>query len=107
MNQERLRQIFRQFPQNGMKLLLSEPANVRELLTLADAPLLPRIDFGGMKVEPTDFVTRDFRHVEFEGLLRQAVGRLEAIADVEQLEAWLDRVVTAKSFKEMGIASRG
>jgi hypothetical protein len=69
MSEERLRQIFRQFPQNGMKLLLSEPANVRELLALAEAPLLSRIDFSGMKVEPTDFVTRDFRHVESDLVL--------------------------------------
>ncbi len=70
MSEERLRQIIRQFPENGLKQVLNSPGNVRELLALAKAEMLPRIDFEGMQVEQTTYVTAEYRHVTSDLVLR-------------------------------------
>jgi hypothetical protein len=64
MSRARWKQIVRRFPENGMKLLLEEPRNVRELLALTHSELLPLIDFDRLALVRTTFVARDFRHVE-------------------------------------------
>ncbi len=69
MSETRSREIIRQFPQNGMKLLLHNPENVRDLLQVARSPLVPAIDFDQMRVDPTDYVASDFRHVESDLVL--------------------------------------
>ncbi len=63
MSEERARQIVRNFPENGLKQVLSSPGNVRDLLTLAKAGMLPRMDFTGMQIDPTTYVTAEYRHV--------------------------------------------
>ncbi len=69
MSEERAREIIRQFPENGLKAVLCSPANVRELLSLARARMLPRIDFSGMQVEQTTYVTAEYRHVTSDMVL--------------------------------------
>ena len=64
MNEDRVRQIVRQFPENGLKQILSSAGNVRDLLGLARASVLPRLDFAAMQVDPTTWhVTAEYRHV--------------------------------------------
>jgi hypothetical protein len=70
VSEERVRQIVRQFPENGLKQVLSSPANVRDLLVLARAAMLPRIDLAGMQVDPTTYVTAEYRHVSSDLVLR-------------------------------------
>ncbi len=48
MNEERVRQIVRQFPENGLKQVLCSPGNVRDLLHLTKVAMLSRIDLEGM-----------------------------------------------------------
>src|SRR4051812_12812157 len=69
MNEGRVREIIRQFPENGVKAVLGSPGNVRDLLSLAKAAALPRLDFGGMQVEPTTYVTAEYRHVSSDLVL--------------------------------------
>ncbi len=53
----------RHFRENGLKFVLEQGGNVRDLLALAGAPHLDRLDFGRMKVERTTFVAADYRHL--------------------------------------------
>ena len=70
MDRQRLRRLVRHFPENGLKVLLENPGNVRDLLQLLAVPVVPRIDFAQMQVEPAQFVQRDFRHLESDVVLR-------------------------------------
>src|SRR5262249_18405308 len=64
MSEDRVRQIVRNFPENGLKQVLTSPANVRDLLTLAGAAtMLPRLDFTAVQVDPTTYVTAENRSV--------------------------------------------
>ena len=63
MARARIREIVRQFRDNGLKILLERGGNVRDLLALAGAPHLDRLDFARMKVEPTSYVAADYRHL--------------------------------------------
>jgi hypothetical protein len=56
-------QLIRQFHENGLKLLLYDAANVRDLLTLRDPARAARIDFGRLTVDPTSYVAADYRHL--------------------------------------------
>jgi predicted transposase YdaD len=69
MTRARWKQIVRRFPENGMKLLLEDPANVRDLLALTRSDLPPLIDFDRLSPVRTTFVARDFRHVEADVVL--------------------------------------
>jgi Putative transposase, YhgA-like len=66
---ERVREIIRQFPENGLKQVLTTPATLNELLTLAQTPMLSRIELSGMTVDPTTYVTAEFRHVSSDLVL--------------------------------------
>jgi hypothetical protein len=44
MPEDRAREIIRQFPENGLKQVLTRAANTRDLLTLTQTRLLPRLD---------------------------------------------------------------
>jgi hypothetical protein len=63
MARARIVQIVRQFRENGLKAVLERPGNVRDLLALAGAPHLDRLDFARMRVEPTSYVAADYRHL--------------------------------------------
>ena len=69
MNEERVRQIVRNFPENGLKQVLTTAGNVRDLLALAKAEVLPRLDFAAMQVDPTTYVTAEYRNVTSDLLL--------------------------------------
>jgi ElaB/YqjD/DUF883 family membrane-anchored ribosome-binding protein len=69
MRPARVKQIVRQFPENGVKLLLEDPRNVRDVLAVAPAAQLPLIDFDHMALVRSTFVARDFRHVEADVVL--------------------------------------
>jgi hypothetical protein len=70
MADERVREFIRRFPENGVKLLLENGDNVRDLLVLARAAMVKLIDFGRMEVVGTTFVQRDYRSVESDIVLK-------------------------------------
>lgn len=65
----RIRELVRQFKENGMKMMLEHPANVRELLSLLDLPWLEEIDFGRLQQIKTTFIRRDYRRLESDIVL--------------------------------------
>jgi hypothetical protein len=70
MPASRILEIVRQFPENGLKLLLHHPRNVRDLLALAGTDLLDQIDFARLTVDPTSYVASDYRHVASDLVLQ-------------------------------------
>ncbi len=63
-----------------MKLLLQQPDNLRDLLRIAGSPLVPRLDFKRLQFDPTNYVQRDYRHVESDLVLRVPLkGRRRAL----------------------------
>jgi len=70
MDHESVARMARQFPENGMKLLLEHPRNVRDLLALTGSDLAARIDTDQMQLLPTTFIRPDYRHVESDVVLR-------------------------------------
>jgi hypothetical protein len=75
MSKTRLRRIVRNFPENGIKLLLETPANVRELLQWTGTELIDLIDFDRLVRSAGSFVARDFRHVEADVVLEAPLRR--------------------------------
>ncbi|HYT87449.1 MAG TPA: Rpn family recombination-promoting nuclease/putative transposase [Gemmataceae bacterium] len=75
MAKNRIVEIVRRFAANGMKLLLEDPGNVRDLFTLTDVGVLERVDFKQMKPAGTSFVARDYRHVEADVVLTAPLRR--------------------------------
>ncbi len=69
MRDPKLQQIFRQFAENGMKLLLENSQNVGDLLALTAADIVKLIDLSRLKPIQTTFVQRDYRHVESDVVL--------------------------------------
>jgi hypothetical protein len=59
----RIRELVRNFKENGMKMLLEHPANVRDLLGLLHISWLDEIDFSRLEVVKTTFIRRDYRHL--------------------------------------------
>jgi hypothetical protein len=55
--------LVRHFKENGMKMLLEHPANVREMLGLLHISWLDEIDFSRLEVVKTTFIRRDYRHL--------------------------------------------
>jgi Putative transposase, YhgA-like len=70
MNRARILEIVRQFPENGLKLLLHHPANTRDLLSLTGTAFVPEMAFERMTVDPTTYITSDYRHVASDLVLR-------------------------------------
>jgi Putative transposase, YhgA-like len=64
------REFARQFRENGLKLLFHDPGNVRDLLFLQDPDRAARIDFSRLRVDPTTYVTADYRHLCSDLVLR-------------------------------------
>jgi hypothetical protein len=56
LRKSRIRELVRQFKENGMKIMLEHPANVRDLLSLADVPWFDEIDFSHIEQIKTTFV---------------------------------------------------
>lgn len=69
MSRARIKQIVRQFQENGLKLLLENPHNARDLLLLTGIDLVELIDFDHLTREATTFVGRDYRHLEADVVL--------------------------------------
>ena len=65
----RIRELVRQFKENGMKMMLEHPANVRDLLALLDVPWLKEINFSRLQQLKTTFIRRDYRHLESDIVL--------------------------------------
>ncbi len=66
---EKLRQIVRQFGENGLKLLLENPLNVVDLLRLSVPDIVPMIEPGQLTTVQTTFVGSDYRHVQSDVVL--------------------------------------
>src|SRR5438477_9532593 len=75
MTTHRPEDFARQFPENGLKLLLQQPLNVRDLLRIARYRFTDRIDFDRLQPGPTTYVQRDHRHVESDVVLRGPLRR--------------------------------
>jgi hypothetical protein len=65
----------RRFPENGMKLLLEDALNARDVLQLTTCRLVPLIQFDGLRRVQTTFVKRDYRHVECDVVFVAPFGR--------------------------------
>jgi hypothetical protein len=69
MDRQQIRRLVRHFPENGLKAVLENAGNVRDLLRLLRVGAVERIDFARMRVEPAHFVQRDYRHLESDLVL--------------------------------------
>jgi len=69
MARTRIQRIARNFQENGMKLLLEDPRNVRELFGITRLELVKKIDFERLELVKTSFVHRDYRNVEADVVL--------------------------------------
>lgn len=56
-----IERLVRNFPENGLKVVLEHPGNVRDVLEILHVRCVGRIDFSRMEVEPTHFVSPDYR----------------------------------------------
>jgi hypothetical protein len=74
----------RQFPENGLKLLLENPRNVQEFLPLSRSRLVPSIDCEHLQRVNTTFVQRDYSHVacDLRGPFRSPAARRAAAPGV-------------------------
>jgi hypothetical protein len=64
MPSDRLKQLVRHFPENGVKWLLENSQNIRDLIRLLRPDLTKAIDFDRLQIAAKTFVQRDFRHSE-------------------------------------------
>lgn len=131
MPRRRDREIIRQFPENGLKLLLERPENVRDLLNVAAREIADRIDFDEMRCEKTtqelgnmvrsmaDVVSERAEKIgvlkgrrqlllmqlrsRFDDLPASTVQAVESTVDTEQLDEWAERILTAQTLDDMGI----
>jgi Putative transposase, YhgA-like len=62
--------LVRNFPENGPKLLLEHPFNIRDLLRLLHDKRAEGIDFAAMTIERTHFVKPHFEHVALDLLFK-------------------------------------
>jgi hypothetical protein len=65
----RIRELVRHFKENGMKLMLEHPANVRDVLRLADVPWFEEIEFERIQEIKTTFIRRNYRHLQSDIVL--------------------------------------
>ena len=103
----KLRELARQFSQNGVKRMLEDPLNVSDLLAILGTDVRPLIDFARMKLVPTTRQKTLIRLLgkRFGRLPAELVRAIEAAEDIAQLDEWLDGVVTAKALPDVGIGS--
>jgi len=60
----------RSFPENAVRLLLEDPANLRDLMALAAGGLVRTIDFGAARPSRPDFVRSSHRRADVDLLFR-------------------------------------
>jgi hypothetical protein len=65
----RIRELVRHFKENGMKMMLEHPANVRDVLRLADVPWFEEIGFEQLEHVKTTFIRRNYRHLQSDIVL--------------------------------------
>jgi predicted transposase YdaD len=65
----RIRELVRHFKENGMKMMLQHPANVRDVLRLADVPWFDEIGFDRIREIKTTFIRRNYRHLQSDIVL--------------------------------------
>ena len=59
----RIRELVRQFKENGMKMMLEDRANLRDALSVLRVAWLDEIDFSRLEAVKTTFIRRDYRHL--------------------------------------------
>ncbi len=64
-----IRELVRNFKENGMKMLLEHPANVRDVLRLADVRWFDQIGFDQLEQIKTTFIRRNYRHLQSDIVL--------------------------------------
>ncbi|MBN2492667.1 MAG: Rpn family recombination-promoting nuclease/putative transposase, partial [Planctomycetes bacterium] len=69
MDRERIREFARNFHENGLKLLLENPKNLRDLLMLVSRDIAERIDLDRVRLVKETFVRRDCRAVHTDIVL--------------------------------------
>lgn len=69
MSDARIRELVHRFSENGMKLMLENPKNAKDLLLLTGARVTDLIDWDRLTLVRTTFVGRDYRHVESDVIL--------------------------------------
>ena len=67
---KRLKNFVRNFKENGVKMMLEHPRNVREMLEIISRDWAARIDFSKLEHDQTTYVRRDFRHIESDLVFR-------------------------------------
>lgn len=70
MDTATLIRLVRNFQENGLKVLLENPANVQDVLNILGVRCVGRIDFSQMRLEPAHFVQPDYRHLASDLVLR-------------------------------------
>jgi hypothetical protein len=69
MDRARLVRLVRQFPENGLKLVLEHRGNVRDVLHMVAADIVGGIDFRRLRPTKTSFVERDYSAVASDVVL--------------------------------------
>ncbi|MDA1018348.1 MAG: Rpn family recombination-promoting nuclease/putative transposase, partial [Planctomycetota bacterium] len=64
VQRRRIRNLVRNFKENGVKMMLEHSQNVRETLEIVSRDWAARVDFSQLVQDKTTYVRRDFRHVE-------------------------------------------
>lgn len=70
MDRVLIERLVRNFHENGLKVLLEQPANVRDTLEILRVGCVRRIVFEEMRVDPAQFVQADYRHLASDLVLR-------------------------------------
>ena len=70
MPRVRPEEVVRHFRENGLRLLLQDPGNARDLMALTATRLLDRLGFARMTVDPTTYIAADYRHLASDLVLR-------------------------------------
>ena len=60
---ETIRILIRHFRENGLKVLLSEPGNLHELLGLLQFGMVHQLETERLEVDPTTYIVADYRHL--------------------------------------------
>ena len=112
LDRQQLERLVRQFPENGLKVLLENSGNVHDVLRILAVRYLARIDFDAMRVEPAHFVERDYSHLACDVVLSAPLkpagkGKKQITALGEQVVAALpDRAAVKAAFEQAPLKKR-